>query len=415
MDDEKMFIVASDEDIKKGLTTDVYFLRTVSILKSDSLDKTEVYAEFTISSLPKGYPWGIFGGLRDVAKLLEGLPIDVDAVPEGYVIYNRDYYGVKVPVMTIRGPYAEFAVYETPILGFLAFGSGIMSKVARLRKVAGKNVLILSFGARRMHPAVSPFISYYAYMGGCDGVSCVLGAKFLGKKPMGTMPHSLMIIYKVMKGDHGLAWKAFDRVMPPDVPRIMLVDTYWDEVAETLKAVEEVGVNRVWGVRLDTPSSRRGNFEDIVREVIWELRARGYDNVKVVVSGGIDEDDIPGLIRAGVTGFGIGSSIANAKIIDIAMDIVAVKREGKWIPAAKRGKFSGVKVVYRCLNCLTDVVRLEGESAPKCPKCGSSMKPLLVPIIRKGEIVYDFPSPDEVRELVLKQLDKLSIDKKPWE
>ncbi|RLE77810.1 MAG: nicotinate phosphoribosyltransferase [Thermoprotei archaeon] len=415
MDSEEKFIMASDRDIREGLTTDVYFLRTVKILESEGLSDVEVYAEFTVSSLPDGYPWAILGGLREVAKLLRGLPVDVDAIPEGSVIYDRDYYGVKVPLMTIRGPYAKFAVYETPILGFLAFGSGVITKAARLRKVAGGGVLLLSFGARRMHPAVSPFISYYAYMGGCDGVSCVLGAKFLGKRPMGTMPHSLIVIYKVARGDHGEAWRAFDRVMPPEVPRVMLVDTYWDEVAETLKAVEDVGADRVWGVRLDTPSSRRGNFEDIVREVLWELRARGYRGVKVLVSGGIDEDAIPGLVRAGVAGFGVGSAIANAKIVDVAMDVVAVRRDGRWVPAAKRGKFSGVKVVYRCSECLTDVVRLEGEPTPKCPNCGSDMEPLLKPLMRSGEPVCELPSPDEVRKRVLEQLDKLDLSRKPWE
>lgn len=411
-----MFIMASDKEIKEGKTTDIYFIRTVKILKEDGLDKVNVHAELTVSSLPKGYPWGFLGGLRDTIKLLEGLPIDVDAVPEGSVIFDKDYYGVKVPIMTIRGPYAEFAIYETPLLGFLAFGSGVLTKTARLRKIAGKNIVLLSFGARRMHPALSPFIDFYAYIGGCDGISSVLSAeKFLNTKPTGTMPHSLLIIYRVIKGDHGLAWKAFDKYMPPDVPRIMLTDTYYDEVEESIRAVEYVGKDRIWGVRLDTPSSRRGKFEEIVKEVIWELKARGYDNVKIVVSGGIDEDVIPKLVKVGVKAFGIGTAIATAKIIDIAMDIVAVEKNGRWVPCAKRGKFSGVKKVYRCNDCLIDIVKLEGEKTPKCPKCGKEMEPLLKPMIRNGKIVYKFPTPKEEREYVLKQLEKLDLNKKPWE
>ena len=413
--DDYLFIFARHEDIKEGKTTDIYFYRTLKILEEEKLADTMVYAEITISSLPRGYPWGIFGGLRDVAKLFEGIPVDIDAFPEGSVIYKSDYYGIREPVMTIRGPYGKFVIYETPLLGFLCVGSGIASKAARIRKAAGNDVLIVSFGARRTHPAISPFNAFYAYIGGCDAVSCVLGAeRFLGMKPVGTMPHSLMIIYSVLEGDHAEAWKAFDRIMPSDVPRIILCDTYLDEVAEAIRAVEKVGPDRIWGFRLDTPSSRRGKFNDIVREVIWELRARGYDG-KVFVSGGIDEDAIPELVRAGVSGFGVGSSIANARIVDFAMDIVAVHHESRWVPCAKRGKLSGVKKVYRCPSCLIDVVRLENESAPRCPKCGREMESMLKPLIRNGEVVVEFPKPNETRKYVLEQLEKLELDKKPWD
>ncbi len=410
------FLFATHDEVKRGETTDVYFERTLKILKADGLDGIEVYMEATASSLPKGYPWAILGGLRDTVKLFEGLPVDIYALPEGSVFYGRDYYGYKEPILFIRGPYGSFAPLETPLLGFLAYGSGVATKAARIRKAAGKDALLLSFGARRMHPAVSPFISFYAYIGGCDGVSCILGAKKLGIKPSGTMPHSLIIIYTAVKGAQKEAWKAYDRVLPPEVPRIMLVDTFWDEVAETIEAVKAVGVGKIWGVRLDTPSSRRGSMEDIVREVAWKLKAKGYEGVKIFVSGGVDEDAIPGLVKAGVAGFGVGSAIANARTIDIALDITAIRMDGTWTPIAKRGKLSGVKQLYRCPSCLTDIVKLEEESVPKCPKCGCCMEPMLKPVVKQGKIIKDFfPSPDKERKYVLSQLEKLDLDRKPWE
>jgi len=387
----------------------------VRILKAEDLDKVRVHAEVTVSSLPKSYKWAILGGLRDVVNLFKGLPVDLYAMPEGSVFYDKDYYGTREPILTISGEYASFAVYETPMLGFLAFGSGIVTKTARLRKIAGNKVKILSFGARRMHPAVSPFISFYAYIGGCDGVSCVRGAEFLGLKPMGTMPHSLMIIYRAIKGDHSEAWKAFHRVLPKDVPRIMLVDTFYDEKEEAIMAVEVLGPENIYGVRLDTPSSRRGKFEDIVREVKWELKIRGYDKVKIILSGGIDEESLPRLIKAGADGFGIGSSIANAPIIDVAMDIVAVERKGVWVPITKRGKMAGLKQVYRCQKCLTDIVLEANKAPPICPVCGSDMKKMLIPYLKRGKPVKDLPSPHEVREYVLEQLEKLELSRKPWE
>ncbi|RLE63294.1 MAG: nicotinate phosphoribosyltransferase [Thermoprotei archaeon] len=412
---DKDFIVALPDDIKKGRTTDVYFLRTVKILKSEGLEKVRVYAEITVSSMPRSYRWAILGGLRDVIKLFRGLPVDLYAMPEGSVFYDKDYYGTREPILAISGEYASFAVYETPMLGFLAFGSGIVTKTARLRKIAGNRIKILSFGARRMHPAVSPFISFYAYIGGCDGVSCVLGAEFLGVKPMGTMPHSLIIIYRAIRGNHAEAWRAFHRVLPKDVPRIMLVDTFYDEKEEALMAVEALGPENIYGIRLDTPSSRRGRFEDIVREVKWELKLRGWEKVKIILSGGIDEESLSRLIEAGADGFGIGSTIANAPIIDVAMDIVAVERGGSWIPIAKRGKMAGLKQVYRCQKCLTDIVVEINEKVSQCPVCGGSMREMLLPYLRNGELVREIPSPHETREYVLDQLEKLDLNRKPWE
>lgn len=407
MEEDEKFIIPTEEDIAKALTSDIYFFRTKKILKNEKLDSVEVCLELTTSALPRGYSWAILGGLRDVLKLLKGLPVDVYAMPEGSVYFKYDYYGVKEPIMYICGPYGRFVEYETPILGFLSTGSGIATKAARIKKTA-KDKLVLSFGARRTHPAVAPFNAFYAYIGGCDAVSCVKGAEFLGIKPTGTMPHSLMIIYRAIKGDHSEAWVAFDKYVEPDVPRIILADTFDDEVEESIKALKKLN-GKVWGLRFDTPGSRRGNFAAIIREVKWKLKALGYKDVKIVVSGGIDEDSIPELIKAGADAFGVGAAIANARIVDIAMDIVAVKKNGTWIPISKRGKFSGIKQVYRCWNCMVDIVKLRDEPKPSCPNCGENTEPLLVKMIEKGKIVEKPKPPKAVREYVLKQLKKLEL------
>ena len=345
-------------------------------------------------------------------KLLEGLPVNVYAVPEGTVFFGRDYYGVREPLMAIEGPYGDFVVYETPVLGFLCLGSGITTKAARAKKAAG-DALVLSFGARRTHPAIAPFAGYYAYIGGCDAVSCVEAARFLGIKPTGTMPHSLMIVFKAIKGDHALAWKAFDEVVEEDVPRVILVDTFLDETAETERAVRLLG-KRVWGIRLDTPGNRRGDFADIVREVRWRLKLMGRDDVKIVVSGGIDERIIPELKEAGVDAFGVGTAISNARVVDFAMDIVEVEVDGKWEPLSKRGKYPGRKQLYRCEECFIHVVSPANDEPPRCPKCGGDMRPLMVKFIEAGKIVRHPPPPQETRKWVLEQVERLELDSRPW-
>ncbi len=390
------FHTASDNEIRAGQTTDVYFRRTVEILKKKNIKK-EVLAEFTTASLPSGYPWAVFAGLEYVVKLLEGIPVNLYALPEGTIFSPSDSEGVPVPVMILEGDYKEFAEFETPALGFICQASGIATKAARIKKAA-EDATVLSFGVRRMHPGISPFIDRNAYVGGCDGVSSILGADAIGIRPTGTMPHALMLIM----GEEE-AWKAFDEVMPQDIPRIALIDTFGDEKFESIKAASTI--KDLLGVRLDTPSSRRGNFARIVREVRWELDVRGFTKVKVYVSGGLDEDDIPSLKEAGAYGFGVGTTISNAPTIDFAMDIVEI--EGK--PLAKKGKFSSRKHVLRCGECLSLKVIPESRTNESFYCCGKKMHSYLKKYLDNGKIVADLPNPGEIRRFVLDQVQRVSL------
>ncbi len=395
----RRFHLASDDEIKNGETTDVYFARTKQILEKKGLENVRVTMEVTASSMPKRWPWGILCGIDEVATLFDGVVVDLYAMPEGSVFYSHDYHKIREPVIVIQGKYADFCLLETPLLGLICQASGVATKSARVRKTAGDAILV-SFGIRRIHPGLSPMVDRAAYLGGMDGVSSLSGAKFINKKPMGTMPHALIIIF----GDQMRAWKAFDEVMPEDAPRIALIDTYFDEKTEAILATKALK-DRLYGVRLDTPSSRKGNFEEIVREVRWELDIRGHRDVKIFVSGGLDEESIKTLRDSGALGFGVGTSISNAPTIDFAMDIVEV--DGK--PSAKRGKLGGTKQVWRCSECMADVVTLMNKPSLNCPNCGRSAEPMLKPLITNGKIVSEPPKVDEIREYVLKQISKLDL------
>jgi nicotinate phosphoribosyltransferase len=297
--------------------------------------------------------------------------------------------------MAVEGPYAEFAIYETPVLGFICQASGIATKASRVRKAAGDR-RVISFGIRRMHPALAPMIERSVFVGGLDAITTPLGGELLGKEPVGTMPHSLTIIL----GGPREAFAAMHKHLRKDVPRIALVDTYWDEKAETLAALE--AIPELAGVRLDTPASRRGNFANIVREIRWELDLRGHKNVKIYVSGALDEASIPALAAAGAEGFGVGTSLSNAPSVDFAFDLVEVDGQ----PAAKRGKFGGRKDVYRCEQDLTIEVNTE-----TCPTCGGTMRPLYKKYLSKGKPVEDLPKVDAIRDYALDQLKKISFAK----
>ncbi len=357
-------------------------------------------AEVTPGKLPKGWPWGILCGIEEEARLFEGCPVDVYSMAEGSIFFHTDSQGVREPVMFVEGPYGEFCIFETPMLGLICQASGVATRAARVKKAAGEK-LVVAFGIRRMHPALSPMLDRAAYIGGIDGVSSLSGAKAVGAEPTGTMPHALIIAF----GDQIEAWKAFDEVMPPEVPRVTLVDTYFDEKIESIMAVEALK-NRLDGVRLDTPGSRKGDFREIIQEVRWELDVRGYQKVKIFVSGGLNEGSIKILSEAGADAFGVGTSVSNAPTIDFALDIIEL--EGKLV--AKRGKLGGKKQVWRCSKCMTDTVLPFTSPRPSCPNCGGKTQPMLKPLLKNGKIVARLPEPPKIRQYALKQLEKLSID-----
>jgi nicotinate phosphoribosyltransferase len=225
-----------------------------------------------------------------------------------------------------------------------------------------------------------------------------MGAELLGIKPSGTMPHALMIIFRAVTGDHTLAWIWFDKTVPSEVPRIVLADTFFDEREEALLAAKLLG-ERLYGVRLDTPGSRRGNIRKIVEEVRWALDLNGYKNVKIFVSGGLDEQHIE-VLKDVVDGFGVGTSIAFPPSIDVSMDIVEVEVEGKWIPITKRGKLPGFKQLYKCGN---KHVVVPWDSPPPCGE------PLLVKWIEDGKVVREVPREAEIRRYVLEQLSEVEL------
>ncbi|MEM2250727.1 MAG: nicotinate phosphoribosyltransferase [Candidatus Hadarchaeales archaeon] len=393
----RKFHIATVEEIKSGKTTDIYFVRTRQILEKKGMKSISALAEVTASSLPNNWPWAVLAGVEEVAQLFEDVPVTVSSMPEGTIFHPYDLRGFRVPVLTIDGKYAEYCEFETPMLGMLCQATGAATVAARIRKLAWGKTLI-AFGIRRAHPAIAPMLDRAAYIGGFDGVSSLIGAETIGEKPMGTMPHSLIICF----GDQRIAWKAFDDVMPAEIPRIALVDTYYDEKAEAIMAAETLG-KKLTGVRLDTPGSRRGNMSEIVKEIRWELDVRGYKWVKIFVSGGISEKNIKELCEAGADGFGVGTSITNAPTVDFAMDIVELN--GK--PAAKRGKLGGRKDVWRCRHCLAFLLTREGETPGKCPKCGGKMEKALQPLVKDGKIVGKLPKPKEIRRYVLKQLERV--------
>ncbi|WP_256402114.1 nicotinate phosphoribosyltransferase [Halorubrum salinum] len=360
------FDIVGADAIRDGRATDAYFDRTETALRRAGRNP-RVVAEVTADQFPDG-EFEAVAGLKDAVALLAGRDVDVDAIPEGRLFDGG-------PVMRIEGPYLAFARLETSLLGFLSHASGIATAALDCR-AAAPDAQVLSFGARHVHPSMAAVVERSALVGGLDGFSHVAAGELIGREASGTMPHALAICFG--RGEQEAAWRAFDEGVDESVPRIALCDTYSDEVDEVLRAVETLG-DDLDGVRLDTTGSRRGDFRHIVREVQWELDARGHADVDVYVSGGLGPTDLREL-RDVVDGFGVGGYVSNAEPVDFALDLVSVDGE----PAAKRGKLSGAKDVYRTADG-AHAVGLADRAGP------DDAESLMVPVIRGGEIVDDAP------------------------
>jgi len=359
------FDIVSPEAIREGRATDAYFERTESTLRA--ADKNpHVAAEVTADQFPDG-EFELLAGIKDAAALLSGHDLDVDAIPPGRLFDGG-------PVLRIEGPYLEFARLETSLLGLLSHASGIATAALEARRAAPDSS-VLSFGARHVHPSIAAVVERSALLGGVDGFSHVAAGDVIGREASGTMPHALIICFG--NGHQEDAWQAFDESVPEDVPRIALCDTFSDEKDEVIRAAEALG-DRLDGVRIDTTGSRRGDFRHIIREVRWELDARGREDVDIFLSGGLGPQQLREL-RDIADGFGVGSYISNAEPVDFALDIVAIDNE----PVSKRGKLSGIKAAYRTADGEHHIGLRGTEAHP-------DSEALLEPLIRNGSVIDSF-------------------------
>jgi nicotinate phosphoribosyltransferase len=318
-----------------GYTADNELHRALTILRNEGINP-EVVVEFTAG---RG---GIFCGISEVKTLLDRvLPEtgrEVWALDEGVSVNGGEV------ALRIRAPYASFGLFETAILGTLASCTGWASAAAECVTAAG-NIPVIGYGARHVHPEVVGVMDYSVVVGGCASSSSVVGQQLHGLTPSGTMPHSLVLLM----GDTVRSIIAFDKHMPPEVPRVALVDTFKDEAEEALNVAKALR-ERLRGIRLDTPRERGGVTPDLVHEIRARLDQGGYSHVDIFVSGGITPDRIREFIDAAapVSVFAVGYYIAAASPISFTADIKEIETRA----VAKRGRIPGLSANPRLSQVL---------------------------------------------------------------
>ncbi len=315
-------------EILSGDSADVYFARAERILEAEDRDPLVTMEVFTRQD-------AVLCGIDEAKNLLGHVLVDADPVETCLeALDDGDRITSKEVVLRIRARYRRFGLYETAFLGMLAQSTGWATAASECVEAA-KPEPVISFGARHVHPDITDVLDYASIVGGCVGASTSAGARLAGLSPTGTMPHSLVLIF----GDTVDAALAFDRHIDQAVPRIVLIDTFKDEAEEALRVAHALG-DRLYGIRLDTPSERGRVTADLVHEVRARLDQAGFHHVRIVVSGGLNPERIAYFKAAAapVDSYAVGSYISGASPIDFTGDIKVI--DGA--PIAKRGRIPGL-------------------------------------------------------------------------
>lgn len=325
---------------------------------------------------------------------------DIWAMPEGEIFFANE------PVIRVTAPIIESQIIESFLLNTINLQTMITSKASRV-VLAAKKRPVFDFALRRTHGQDAGIkVARSSYIAGFSGTSCVLAAKLYGIPAVGTMAHSFVMSFK-QEIDSFLA---YSNTFPQRTT--LIVDTY-----DTKKGIENAitaGLYlkekrfRLSGIRLDS-----GDIVSYSRLARKLLDKAGLNYVKILASGNLDEFKIENLLKRGafIDSFGVGTNMGtsiDAPALDVIYKISEVtNEEGKFLPTMKLSKgkvtYPGRKQVFRIRDkrgrFVKDILGLEKEKIK-----GS---PLLKKVVNKGNIIYRYPSLDQIRGRVRDNLSRL--------
>lgn len=336
---------------------------------------------------------------------------DIYAVPEGTPVFANE------PTIVVTGRSIDVQIFETYLLSVMNFQTLIATKTARIVHAA-RHRPCFDFGARRAHGRDAGILAARAaFIGGAAGTSLVVAGQYFNIPYVGTIAHKFI----QDRRSELEAFRAYARSFPHYT--MLLIDTY-----NTLEGARNACIvgkeiqargQRLRGVRLDS-----GDLLALSKEVRKILDAAGLSYVQILASHDLDEFQIDQLLQAGapIDGFGVGTRLATGANFNpftgqggpSAMPGVYkhVERiEGdkvtytiKLSDDPGKSTLPGKKQVYRLYdadgNCKKDIISLWDEK----PQEG---EPLLVPIVRQGELVYSFPNSAEMQAKAKTELAKL--------
>jgi len=312
------------EKMREGYYSDKYFVRARDLLRKD-----RHRPRVTMQVFGKSHAY--LGGIDEAIAILKLCGERWDELVV-HALYDGDEIQPWETVLLIEGPYDAFAVLETLYLGVLARRTRVGTNTRAVVEAA-KPKEVMFFPARHDHWLVQTGDGYAAHIAGAIGVSTDAQASWWGSEGVGTVPHALIAAYG---GDTVLASRKFAELSDPSIRLITLVDFDNDCVGTSLAVARALG-DRLYGVRLDTSETLvdksvipqmgtvkpTGVNPQLVRNVRRALDASGFQQVKIVVSGGFtvekirqfEDEDAP------VDVYGVGSSLFQGRF-DFTADVV---------------------------------------------------------------------------------------------
>jgi nicotinate phosphoribosyltransferase len=330
------------EKMREGYYTDAYFNHARETLLADGRRPRVLMQVFQRKE-------SVLGGVDEALAILKLCSHDWEAL-NVHALFEGDEISPWETVMTIEGDYTHFAHLETPYLGVMARRTLIATNVTRVLKAAnGKPVIFMA--ARHDHHLVQTGDGWAAYVAGAMisapvGVTSDAQSSWWGGRGVGTVPHSLIASYG---GNTVLAATKFAEWAPADLNVVVLVDFENDSVRTSLEVARALGP-RLWGVRLDTSGQLvdralwnemgdfdpRGVNERLVRKVREALDHDGFEQVRIVASGGFTAERIRAFEESSVPvdAYGIGSSLIRGEN-DFTADVVMTDgrtsaKVGRW-------------------------------------------------------------------------------------
>ncbi|MFP4244131.1 MAG: nicotinate phosphoribosyltransferase [Ectothiorhodospira sp.] len=317
---------------------------------------------------------------------------EVHAVEEGTPLFANE------PLLEVIAPLPEGQLVETLVMNQMHLQTVLASKAVRVVEAA-RGRPVLDFGARRIHGLDAALKGARAFhIAGAAGTSNVLAGRLYGLPVKGTMAHSYIQAHE----DEQQAFLEFTRLYPDTV---LLVDTYdtLQGVDRVIRLARELGPDfRVTAIRLDS-----GDLGSLSRQARERLDAAGLQGVGILVSGGLDEDEVDRLLRSGapIDGFGVGTAMGistDAPDLDMAYKLCEYAGRGRLKLSTGKPVLPGRKQVFRRPADASepgDVIARAGEALEG--------EPLLQPVMADGRRLAPAPSPDALRQRAQERMARL--------
>ncbi len=405
------------------LLTDLYMLNMMQTYLENGMTETAAF-EFFMRRPPSRRNFYVAAGLEQVLDFLEDLRFsedeltwlqetgrfsadfiayladlrftgEVHAMPEGVAFFANE------PILRVAAPLPVAQFVETRVINILHFQCLIAAKAARHVLIAqGKR--LVDFGARRSHGAEAGLMAARAsYIAGYDGSATVLAGQRFGVPLFGTMAHAFIEAFD----DESAAFLAFARSHPDNA--VLLIDTY-DTEAGARKVVEIAPRLAAEGVTLRGVRIDSGDLVALSKSVRRILDDGGLEGLDILLSGGLDDEELRAIIGAGapVDGFGVGTSLTTSSDAP-ALDCAYKLQEYAGVARRKRSEgketWPGRKQVWRRFGAdgrmVEDVLGLDGAD--------HEGEPLMRLAMKDGRRLGERPTLDEIRRRAAESLSLL--------